>query len=373
MQDKELQVKGLFDQMLIDTEEYAKTYEHYASDMKNYSARVQWKFGSVKAYQIFEETDYSFKNDAEIEDPDILVVCDDLDIVKRFLKDELSDLRDLIEVGFEIISPDSETKTDTIQLATLGTMARLVEKIPSFRPIVGKTEGVEDSSTVMIPVNQEVGTFQNQVLSIAVVEYFINKSEHIFLYDTCPCRVNRECRNHDHNAYGCMLLGKGVLKRKPDLEGYIATKEEALERLRGAVADGLIPGFGRLRADAIGRIGGPDPDTGDLFNLCYCCPCCCVIGTFKDSPRYVREIFKRMEGLSVAHEEDACTECGDCAEVCIFGALERVDGKVERDFEKCFGCGRCVTACPNEAMSIALEEGSVEKMIARIESRVDVT
>jgi len=80
-----------------------------------------------------------------------------------------------------------------------------------------------------------------------------------------------------------------------------------------------------------------------------------------------------MEGLSVAHEEDACTECGDCAEVCIFGALERVDGKVERDFEKCFGCGRCVTACPNEAMSIALEEGSVEKMIARIESRVDVT
>ena len=50
-----------------------------------------------------------------------------------------------------------------------------------------------------------------------------------------------------------------------------------------------------------------------------------------------------------------------------------VDDKVERDLEKCFGCGRCVTACPTEALSITLEEGSVEKMIARIETHVDVT
>jgi heterodisulfide reductase subunit A-like polyferredoxin len=87
----------------------------------------------------------------------------------------------------------------------------------------------------------------------------------------------------------------------------------------------------------------------------------------------LRSIFKRFEGLTVAVDEDACTDCGECTETCIFGALEMVDGKVERDFEKCFGCGRCETVCPTGATSITLEEGHVEKMIARIEAHVDVT
>ena len=80
-----------------------------------------------------------------------------------------------------------------------------------------------------------------------------------------------------------------------------------------------------------------------------------------------------MEGLTVAVGEGVCTDCGDCAEVCIFGALEMAGGKVERDWEKCFGCGSCETGCPTGATSISLEEGSVDKMIARIEAHVDVT
>ena len=135
----------------------------------------------------------------------------------------------------------------------------------------------------------------------------------------------------------------------------------------------MIPGFGRLRGDAINRIGGPTPDTGDLFNLCFCCPCCCVVGGIKHAPSYLRGIFKKFEGLTVTVDEDLCTDCGACADICIYGALEMVDDKVERDWEKCFGCGRCVTICPTEALGLELEEGSVEKMIARIESHVDVT
>lgn len=41
-----------------------------------------------------------------------------------------------------------------------------------------------------------------------------------------------------------------------------------------------------MKKFAIKRIGGPIPDTGDLFNLCYCCPCCCVVGGIKKSPSY---------------------------------------------------------------------------------------
>jgi UDP-glucose 4-epimerase len=174
-----------------------------------------------------------------------------------------------------------------------------------------------------------------------------------------------------------MVLGRGVLRMKPNdglvVQGHRATKEEALQRARDGIAAGLIPGFGRLRGDAINRIGGPIPDTGDLFNMCYCCSCCCVMGGMKNSPSYVREIVKRFEGLSFVTDSKLCNDCGKCAEVCIFGARVMVDGKVIIDDEKCYGCGRCVGVCPTDAIIMTLEPGSVEKMIARIEAQVDVT
>jgi UDP-glucose 4-epimerase len=352
MQNKELQVRALFEKMLEDTEEYASTYEHYVKDMKNYSAKVQWKLGSISGYQVFKGPEYSFEIDVEIEDPDVLIECDDLKDAKQFFRDGFEDMRDLVEADFEITSPKSANPA----LADSWRMASaLVAKIPAFRPIMER----------------------NEILPVAVVEHFINKASHIFLYDLCPCRVMRKCEHFDHYNFGCMCLGRGVLRMKPNdgliVQGRIATKEEALERARKAVEVGLIPGFGRLRSDAINRIGGPIPDTGDLFNLCYCCPCCCVLKGVKYAPSYLRSIFERLEGLTVAADEELCTDCGDCAEVCIFGGLEMVDGKLERDDEKCLGCGRCETVCPTGAITIALEEGSVERMIARIEARVDVT
>ena len=382
MQNKELEVRTLFEKMLKDTDEYARTYEDYAKDMKNFNATVQWKFGPVKGYQIFQGPEYSFKNDAEIENPLMTIACDDLNVAKRFLRDKFDDMRDLLKEDFEISSPYAPVLDDpnllakigfNQGLATLGVVVKLVEKIPPFRPILERTEGVGHSTAVAIPINQSVGTYNNEMLSIGVVEYFINKASHIFLYDVCPCREVRNCQNHDHYKFSCMLLGRGVLKIKPDLPGHRATKEEALERLRGAVADGLVPGFGRLRSDAINRIGGPIPDTGDLFNLCYCCPCCCVIGNVKDSPSYLRQVFKKLEGLTVTVDRDLCTDCGKCVEVCIYGAMEMVDDKMVMDPEKCFGCGRCERVCPSGAITITLEEGSVEKMIARIEAQIDVT
>ena len=56
MPDKELQVRELFQKMLEDSAEYAKTYEHYAEDMKDFDKKVQWRFGPVKGYQIFKGT-----------------------------------------------------------------------------------------------------------------------------------------------------------------------------------------------------------------------------------------------------------------------------------------------------------------------------
>jgi UDP-glucose 4-epimerase len=371
MQNKELQVRTLFERMLKDTEEYARTYEHYAKDMKRFKATVQWKIGPISGYQVFKQSEYSHEIDKEIESPDILIECDDLIIARQFFRNEFEDMRALAKVDFEISSPRFGRKPGT------GNSSRkagaLVGMLPPFRKIMSRQAGTEHSSAVVIPINESLGSFRNEILPVAVVEYFVNKASHIFLYDNCPCRDElSDCQNYPHDL-GCMILGRGVLRMKSNIEGRLATKEEALERAKKAVEAGLIVGFGRLRGDAINRIGGPLPDTGDLFNLCYCCPCCCVVGGIKYAPSYLRGIFQKFEGLEITIEEETCNDCGDCVDVCIYGALEMRNDELERDMDKCFGCGRCVTACTLDALEIELEEGSVERMIARIEAHVDVT
>ena len=107
MQDKELRVRALFERMLEETAEYARTYEHYVKDMKRYSAKVQWKLGPISGVQIFKGPEYSFETDTELEDPDVLIECDDLNDAKQFFKDGFEDMRDLVKADFEITSPKS--------------------------------------------------------------------------------------------------------------------------------------------------------------------------------------------------------------------------------------------------------------------------
>ena len=48
---------------------------------------------------------------------------------------------------------------------------------------------------------------------------------------------------------------------------------------------------------------------------------------------------------------EACTGCGECVDVCPFGAIEMKDGKVHIT-EACRVCGQCIYACPENAIII---------------------
>jgi len=55
-------------------------------------------------------------------------------------------------------------------------------------------------------------------------------------------------------------------------------------------------------------------------------------------------------GSNVAvRDDEACTSCGACREVCRFDA---VDATLEIDPLLCEGCGACVTACPTDALRL---------------------
>jgi len=62
--------------------------------------------------------------------------------------------------------------------------------------------------------------------------------------------------------------------------------------------------------------------------------------------------------------EEACTACGQCAELCQYGAIIKLAQRVLVFSELCHGCGGCVRVCPEEAISEqplsigVVEEGS---------------
>ena len=54
---------------------------------------------------------------------------------------------------------------------------------------------------------------------------------------------------------------------------------------------------------------------------------------------------------SVTNTSD-CTECGVCAGRCQLGAREMVNGAFSYNSDLCFGCGLCVSTCPNHAITL---------------------
>ncbi|MBG0791870.1 MAG: 4Fe-4S binding protein [Desulfovibrionaceae bacterium] len=55
-------------------------------------------------------------------------------------------------------------------------------------------------------------------------------------------------------------------------------------------------------------------------------------------------------GFEAVIDQDVCTGCGNCMEVCRFDAITETDGRYEVNPLQCEGCKVCVTLCPAEAI-----------------------
>jgi ferredoxin len=59
-------------------------------------------------------------------------------------------------------------------------------------------------------------------------------------------------------------------------------------------------------------------------------------------------------GQKAVIDENTCTGCGICVDVCPKQALEMVDGVAKlMKPEACDGIGECVDACPVQAVTLA--------------------
>jgi len=398
MVENKEEIEQLFNKMMEVSERIAKISPIYKKDMKDFDiVKVNWKICGVLGHQVFEKENYTYKVGEKIENPDISFVINNRALAVRFLNGEsmgfsYSPRRDY-KGRFRMMYLEGFRDVETVKgvkrkqrITKHFLTARVYNKkfvhpfnllkLPPFQIALlaerAKKKPKEDEEFgAYIPINQSLETYENQVIPYVVFKHFIDKASNIVLIN-CGCRVFNDCQDHDHSL-GCIYMGDDTLELSlPELrDARIGTKEEALDRVRSAIDEGLIPLIGRAMGEA--ALFGVK-DKGHFLSCCFCCTCCCINGKFLTyGPSVNRTMFRRIEGVTVEVDESLCNGCGKCVEVCVFSGREMVDGKATLDLERCLGCGRCADVCPTGATTITIDNiNRVEELINKIESVVDV-
>jgi len=138
----------------------------------------------------------------------------------------------------------------------------------------------------------------------------------------------------------CMLIGKPLtdflLDHKPDLTRRITT-DEALSLLEGFHEAGLVH-----------TAWFKDCINDQFYVICNCCTCCCL--GFEMMNLGIKQMVSSGYVAEVDH--DACRGCETALDWCPFGAIRMIDNKSSTIWDRCMGCGVCVSKCPNNARSL---------------------
>jgi len=181
-----------------------------------------------------------------------------------------------------------------------------------------------------VPAGQTVQPYEN------VRELILSKKQKGLT--TCFCRHEKELIGEGCGRPKdvCMTLGpfadylieRGYAKR--------ATDEEMLDALD--------------RAEEAGLVHICDNIAEKINFVCNCCGCCCgILSSVNDYD--IPGVVANSDYI-VKHDEDACSNCGDCVERCQLRALKMEDDELAVDLKRCIGCGSCMRACEYDALSL---------------------
>lgn len=185
----------------------------------------------------------------------------------------------------------------------------------------------------VVPVNESI-KMNMQVAPFESAAGMIEASQSWGVMD-CMCRleaayVGKTCH---HPVDVCMVFNPAPDAFTHSQEITPLTKEGAYATLK--------------RADEAGLVHCVSNNQRGDYYICNCCTCACGI-------------LRGMSELGIANvvassafvntvNEDICTTCGLCVEVCQFNALS-VDDVAHVNRTKCVGCGVCVNSCQDQAL-----------------------
>ncbi|UCG61505.1 MAG: 4Fe-4S binding protein [Candidatus Zixiibacteriota bacterium] len=105
------------------------------------------------------------------------------------------------------------------------------------------------------------------------------------------------------------------------------------------------------RSRELGLVLCADNNKKNISFICHCCGCCCNILLGISKFGYPGILVTST--FIASHDEDNCTDCGDCIEACPINAIdEHVDNGPVINESICVGCGVCALKCPSEALRL---------------------
>ena len=191
-----------------------------------------------------------------------------------------------------------------------------------------------------IPINQSIPV-EHGVASYDQIRAIVRESSGPFVVLKCICRQRRVLQNQPCRQTSrletCLTFGHTaamVLRRH---HGREVTREELLAILQRNEDEGLVLQPANARHPEF---------------VCSCCGCCCGMLSLQKSLPHPLDFW--TSNFRAEIDASVCRHCGKCVSRCQVNAvsLPRRKGPAKINLNRCIGCGLCVVTCPSHALRL---------------------
>ena len=229
---------------------------------------------------------------------------------------------------------------------------------PIWGPLIRKLYRFEGENyhtqAHILPINKSLDKSdrlaQSRITPIELVRKAVEASSYRIILHKCLCRDGFECKDYPIDV-GCLMLGEACRRMVATGIAKAVTVEDALAHLDKASDLGLVPICAWAEFEAIAK-GISDENHTNYFEVCFCCPCCCLgLQNYKHmfKNEHMRNIMKSIGWRAQGTEE--CISCGKCVEACPLECIS-LEGDGISVKGNCIGCGLCSINCPVNAIEM---------------------